>query len=241
MRYIQVSRQGSRTNSKTAVQADPAPAPPSVSSISNSGAFELASLALEDLQPVPLSPLHVEAPEELEEAEMVEEPGAEDTLHSIERVFRSLAEAEDREDIAEIVVSYLGQEFFRGALFLVRGDTALGWRGVVNRTTIEAFEQVQIPLDEPSVLKTVAESKSFYLGPLARTPFNSMILQALGGRVPDTAMVVPLLMMGRVVGILYVDGAPGNQGDRLYDLQRLTARMAMAFDILILKSKILTF
>ncbi len=156
-----------------------------------------------------------------------------------ETVSRRLAEAGDREDIAEVVIAWLGQEYPRGALFLVRGEAAIGWKGVADRTLLDDFEQMEIPLDEPSVLKTVAESKSYYLGPLARTPFNSMLVQQLGGQVPGAAMLVPLVMMGRVVGILYVDGIK-NPGERLFELQKLVAKTSMAFDILVLKNKIVS-
>jgi hypothetical protein len=61
----------------------------------------------------------------------------------------------------------------------------------------------------------------------------------MGGTLPDAALMVPLLMMGRVVGILYVDGKGINLGERLFDLQKLTSKAAMAFEILVLKNKIL--
>jgi len=49
-----------------------------------------------------------------------------------------------------------------------------------------------------------------------------------------------LQMMGRVVAILYADGEGINLGERLPDLQKLTAKAAMAFEILVLKNKILS-
>ena len=167
------------------------------------------------------------------------EPIAEERL-TLESVLRKLTEARDRDDIAEILAGYLGQEFPRGALFLVRGNAAMGWKAVTGARLIPGFEGLEIPLDEPSALKTVTDSKSFYLGPLARTPFNSMMLQAFGDGVPDTALLVPMLMMGRVVGILYVDGKNLNLGESLPDLQNLTTKASMAFEILVLKSKILS-
>ena len=155
-------------------------------------------------------------------------------------MLRKLTEARDRDDIAEVLAGYLGQEFPRGALFLVRGNAAMGWKAVTGARLIPGFEGLEIPLDEPSALKTVTDSKSFYLGPLARTPFNSMMIQAFGDGVPDTALLVPMLMMGRVVGILYVDGKNLNLGESLPDLQNLTTKASMAFEILVLKSKILS-
>jgi sugar diacid utilization regulator len=67
-----------------------------------------------------------------------------------------------------------------------------------------------------------------------------MMLQEFGGRMPETALLLPLFMMGRVVGILYIDGDSSEIRARIGDLQRLIAKAIMAFEILILKKKILT-
>jgi hypothetical protein len=45
--------------------------------------------------------------------------------------------------------------------------------------------------------------------------------------------------MGRVVGILYVDGKNLNLGENLPVLQNLTTKASIAFAILVLKTKIL--
>lgn len=157
-----------------------------------------------------------------------------------ENVAELLVEAQDRDEIFAAVLGSLARDFPRCAIFLVRDKFAMGWRCAIDRQWTPGFDQLQIPLGEPSVLKTVAEGKSFYLGPIPRSPFNSMILQEMGGTVPAAALLVPLLMMGRVVGILYADGAGVNLGEKLFDLQKLTAKAAMAFEILVLKNKILS-
>ena len=159
--------------------------------------------------------------------------------HTIDELSRELAEATERDDIADAIVQYLGQRLKCGAMFLVRGDLAMGWKAVLNKEPVPAFAQLQIPLDEASVLKTVAQTAGYYLGPVPRSPFNSMMLQEFGGRVPKTVLLVPLVMMGRVVGILYVDSDEQSLGDELPELQRLAAKAIMAFEILILKHKIL--
>ena len=159
--------------------------------------------------------------------------------YTIDTFSMQLAEAKDRDAIANLIVGYAGQEFDRVALFLVRGNAAAGWTALSQRKGVAGFEELQIPLDAPSVLKMVADGKSFYLGPLADTPANTKILAALEGGKPPCALLVPLLMMGRVVAIFYVDGGAGELGERVIDMQKLIGKAAMAFEILILKNKIL--
>ena len=158
---------------------------------------------------------------------------------TLETVAGKLARANDREDIAEAAISWLGSQFHRGALFLVRGEIASGWRAITAGRQVDGFAGVRIPLSEPSVLKTVSEGRSPVLGPLLRTPFNSLLLQELGGEIPKTVLLLPLLMLGRITAILYLDGAESDLREKVPDLQQLTAKMVMAFEILILKNKIM--
>jgi hypothetical protein len=181
----------------------------------------------------------------LQEADVDEAEAAEGKPESITPLGEKTAaelmvEAEDRDEILAAVLGSLARDYCRCAIFLVREEFAKGWKCAFEGQPRPGFEQLQIPLNEPSVLKTVVEGKSYYLGPIPRTPFNSMMFQELGGSVPPAALLVPLLMVGRVVGILYVDDPGVNLGERLIGLQKLTARAAMAFEILVLKNKILS-
>ncbi|OHB25646.1 MAG: hypothetical protein A2X84_05505 [Desulfuromonadaceae bacterium GWC2_58_13] len=159
--------------------------------------------------------------------------------YTIDEVSRKLSATSDRDDIADTVVHYLGQTLFCGAMFLIRGDMAMGWKAICRQKPVLAFDQLQIPLDEPSVLKTVKETHSYYLGPVPRSPFNSMMLQEFGGRLPKTVLLVPLVMMGRTVGIIYADDEDQALNDYLPEMQRLAVKVIMAFEVLILKNKIL--
>jgi hypothetical protein len=163
----------------------------------------------------------------------------ETATHTLESVSAGLAEAKDREEIADIIVAFLGQEFKRVALFMIRGNSANGWKAFQDNNDISGFGNLQISLDRPSVLQVVAEAKSFYLGPVPDTPDNATMLAGLGGGTPSAALLVPLLMMGRVVTVVYVEGGEKSVASRLTDLQKLVGKAAMAFEILILKNKIL--
>lgn len=159
--------------------------------------------------------------------------------YAIGEISRRLAYVEDREEIAAAVLESLSSEFGRAALFIVRGDNASGWRAFQGGVEIADFEKVHIPFARPSVLKTVAEGKGFYLGPLTVTPLNQRILAALGGKVPGSALVMPVVVLGRVVDVLYLEGGEGDLADCLPEVQRLLNKVALAFEILICRDKIL--
>ena len=180
------------------------------------------------------------APADLGEHEELAEIAPLEEILDSETLALFLADARDRDDVLDSIASYLSHEYARVALFLVRGNIAHGWKASVDQQDLPKFREAQFPLDEPSILKTVTETSSFLLGPIPRTPFNSMFLQEIGGRVPQTALLVPLLMMGRVVGIIYVDGQGEELAEKLFELQKITIKAAMAFEILVLKNKIVS-
>lgn len=160
--------------------------------------------------------------------------------YAIGEISRRLAYVEDREEIASAVLESLSQEYGRAALFIVRGDNASGWRAFQGGVEIPDFEKVHIPFARPSVLKTVTEGKSYYLGPLTGTPLDQRILAALGGgKSPASTLVMPVVVLGRVVDILYLEGGDGDLADSLPEVQRLLNKAALAFEILICRDKIL--
>lgn len=158
---------------------------------------------------------------------------------TMESIAERLAEARNRDEIAEALVIYLGQEFQRVALFLIRGKMAVGWRAVYDNRQVADFDHTEVPLDNTSLLRMVVDEKRYYRGAVPRTASNAKMLAAMGKTPPDIAQIIPLIMLGRVVTILYVDGRRNDQEARLFDLQKLIGKVAMAFEILILKNKIL--
>ena len=158
---------------------------------------------------------------------------------TMESLAEALAETKDREEIADMLVVYLCQEFKRVVLFMVKGTVACGWRGFRDCMPITGIENLRIPLNVPSVLKVVADGKSFYLGAIPDTPDNAGLLAGIGGDAPSSVLLIPLMLMGRVIAIVYLDGGKEPVADRLGDLQKLVGKAAIAFEILILKNKIL--
>lgn len=236
-RYISVASGGRRRSRG----ADPAEQPhrePKKAQAADTQLAEEEAIELPLLSE--LDDFELEPAEELMQGNLPNASIREETIkrYTIDTFSMQLAEAKDRDAIADLIVNYTSQEFDRVALFLVRSNIAGGWKALSREKVVAGFDELQIPLDTPSVLKMVADGKSFYLGPLTDTPANTKILTALEGGKPACALLVPLLMMGRVVAIFYVDGV-GDLGKRVVDMQKLIGKAAMAFEILILKNKIL--
>ena len=136
------------------------------------------------------------------------------------------------------MIRYIDREFGAGALFVLRGTVAMGWRGVSNGTMIDDIKSLSLMMSKPSVLRDVVETKAFTLGPLINTTENLRILEALALK-PDTPLfVVPVIMMAKAVVVALVLADMDDLGPRLNELQNLTKKMALTFEMLIIKNKI---
>jgi len=65
------------------------------------------------------------------------------------------------------------------------------------------------------------------------------MLQGMGSSGGASALLLPLILEGRVINILYVEGGAGELNARVDELQRLQDMASLAFRILILKNKLL--
>lgn len=157
---------------------------------------------------------------------------------NLDQLGEQFSQAGDREMIADLLINYMAREYRNAAVFLVRKNVAFGWRAVCDRAPRSEFGQFQLGLDEPSLLQTVAETHSQYLGPVPRSPFNSLLLQEVSGIIPDQVLIQPVLLLGRLVGFLYIDNPQLNLAVVGAEMRELALKLAMAFEMLILQNKL---
>jgi hypothetical protein len=185
-------------------------------------------------QPIAAQPTAEEPSEELEEIEELE-----DIEVTLVDTTRRLVAASNRDDVADALITYLGSHYARAVLFMVVAGQVTGWRAMKYRQPIPAIDQFQLPLSEASVLKTAVESNSFFLGPVPQSGADLTLTTLLGKPAPTTAVLLPLSMLGRVVGLIYVDDPVVNLPEAVADLQKLVGKALLSFELLILKSRIL--
>lgn len=185
-------------------------------------------------------PLQTEADpviEELSDDDLVEEVAKQEI--TLATTAQALTRVTDRDGVADAVISYLGAHYARAALFMVVAGQVTGWRSARGGQAIPGFDQFQLPLSEPSVLKTAIDNNIYFLGPVHQSGANLALLTLLGKPAPQTALLMPMSMLGRVVGVIYIDDAAVDLTQAALEIQQLVNKSLMAFELLILHNKIL--
>jgi len=159
--------------------------------------------------------------------------------YTIDKLSMEFAAARERDDVADVFIKYLGQEFTTCALFIVRGNAAVGWRGVSAGKKISGFEEVNLLLSKPSVLRDIIEERNYFMGILINTPENRQIQKVLEIRPETPLLVLPVVMLNKVVAAVLVSADMDSLGRRVAELQKLVRKASLAFEMLILKNKIL--
>jgi hypothetical protein len=127
-----------------------------------------------------------------------------------DRLKSSLAAIERGTSLSEVLtylVNEVGTYVERGAMFIVKGPSAIGWysRGV---TPGDLVKQVNISLAADTVFKSVQASRQPVRLPLAQSPATAQALAKLGGN-PQYAIAVPLILRDKLAAILYCDSSKG--------------------------------
>lgn len=156
--------------------------------------------------------------------------------------------AGDRHAIARILLRYARSNFARCMIFTVHrarpGDpasgnfapqraVALGWDALGQGIDRWAFRSVMLPLDGPSVFRTVVDNRAHYLGALRKSKINIAFLKVMGKRVPLSAFVMPVLVRGRVVNVFYADdGHRKHCSNEIGELLILAQKISQSYEAL---------
>jgi hypothetical protein len=119
--------------------------------------------------------------------------------------------AATRDDVVEAVLALCLRYFRRVVFFIVREPWVLGWSGTGEGMDRTLASSLRIPLDQPSVFRTVSRDKTHFIGRFPPEEENQRFLKALGKRPNTNAAILPVALRGRVVNLIYGDNGAGGQ------------------------------
>ncbi len=176
------------------------------------------------------------------------EPGSEEiapspqeapAVASLERLDTALATAADRDELAAALLSFCASRAARCALFAVGRDGIRGLAGHGRGFETESVRKVAVAPEASTVFDAALRSRDFYFGVVPPLPANRDLYTVLGGRLPATALVLPIQVKNRTAALLYLDDdeRPMTRPD-IPSMRRVSAKAGLAFEILLLRNKL---
>ncbi len=179
-----------------------APAPPAEASRSDiSAAFEvLVDQRTGEVSWVPVEPAALEPSRALDGLRRLVDETHE--LHGMDPELTA--------EVALLILRYAAQVVSRGVLFAVRGDSiqGIGQFGLRFADADERVRQLRLPADEESTFTPVLATGQPFRGRPARSLWGAYLLDQLGAAAAVEVVLVPLVVDGEVVAVLYGDNLP---------------------------------
>jgi hypothetical protein len=131
----------------------------------------------------------------------------------------------------------------RAALFLLRDDKLVGWRGKGfsgenGQISDEELKRIFFSLSANTVLKSVIETKKSYMGDPLCKPDDFLIYNRLGGGKPKKILVLPFLVKGKPQAVIYTDSLTGAP-IKVKSIEVLATVGELSLDMLPIRQKLL--
>jgi hypothetical protein len=131
----------------------------------------------------------------------------------------------------------------RAALFLLRDDKLIGWRGKGfsgenGQISDEELKRIFFSLSANTVLKSVIETKKNYLGDPVHKPDDFLIYNRFGGGKPKKIFVLPFFVKGKPQAVIYADSLTGAP-IKTKAIEVLATVGELSLDLLPLRQKLL--
>ena len=123
----------------------------------------------------------------------------------------------------------------RVAFFVIKGDTASGWRGRGFEGSVgdQAIQEISLPVSSDTVVGSVARSLTTWSGGAGSHAEDHSLINRLGEEPPQRIVAIPLNVRGKAVAVLYADSAGlDSESINLEALETLVAMSAMAVELL---------
>jgi hypothetical protein len=155
---------------------------------------------------------------------------------SLDEVEEALGKTTDLEEVARVLLGFLGRDHRRAAIFQVTRERVNGWR--VHGTGIdrEAFAAFSIGFDQPSLFLNLRHGSTLYLGPMPPMPAHRQLARTWGGDLPRDCVLLPVRIKDRLLMVVYADGATRGPIE-LQQMQRLMNAATSAVERCILANR----
>src|SRR5205814_5424533 len=145
----------------------------------------------------------------------------------ITRAVGDIESQQSQSDILKALRRGSAQCAERVAMFIVKGEQAIGWRISSARDAADSqpIGGVSLPLSAQTGLTRAIHSQASWSGSTRENAEDHLLVDQLGGS-PESAAVIPLVVRGKVVAALYADSSSTEASAINSDALDILARVA---------------
>jgi hypothetical protein len=175
--------------------------------------------------------------------EFYEKPREGKTIDILHRYIRKLSFSANQLDLINNFLEGVNQFCTRAALFLLREDKLVGWKGkgfsaVEGAIGDEEIKKIFFSLSANTIFKYVLEKQKSYSGRPTSQADDHIIYSRFGGPIPEKIFTLPFFVKGKPQAVIYADTFAGKPiGEK--EIEIIATAGEMSLDLLPLRQKIL--
>jgi hypothetical protein len=183
---------------------------------------------------------HYQIPKDLE----IQEKGPEvDVIRILHRYIMKISIASNQLDLITNFLEGVNQFCSRAALFLLREDKLVGWKGKGfsgegGEIGDEEIKKIFFSLSAKTLFRYVLDEQKTYLGSPSPQPDDHLIYSRFGGESPYKVFALPFFVKGKPQAVIYSDVFKGKDIGKK-EIEILATVGEMSLDLLPLRQKIL--
>ncbi len=172
-----------------------------------------------------------------------EESKMEDSIDHIHQFTKEISSSINQLSLIKNLLEGINHYCQRSALFLLRDDKLVGWKGKgftssTGSIADDEIKKVFFSLSADTIFKKVLNSKESYLGVPNSQLDDHLIYSRFGGDLPKSVFILPFFVKGKPQAIIYTDMISENE-IKNKEIEILSIVGEMSLDLLPLKQKIL--
>ncbi|NIM16058.1 MAG: hypothetical protein GTO45_28995 [Candidatus Aminicenantes bacterium] len=178
-----------------------------------------------------------------EDFELYEKPKEGTTINILHRYIRKLSFSANQLDLINNFLEGVNQFCTRAALFLLREDKLVGWKGkgfsaVEGAIGDEEIKKIFFSLSANTIFRYVLEKQKSYSGRPTSQADDHIIYSRFGGPIPKKIFTLPFFVKGKPQAVIYTDTFAGKPiGEK--EIEMIATVGEMSLDLLPLRQKIL--
>lgn len=153
----------------------------------------------------------------------------------IKAAISEINEQKSQAEVLKALVNRASSFAPRVAFFVIKGETASGWRGRGFEGTVgdQTIQDISLPLSSDNVISSAAKSLTTWSGGPGSHAEDHSLINRLGDEPPQRIVAIPLNVRGKAVAVLYADSAGlDSESINLEALETLVGVSSMAVELL---------